>query len=98
MSVSNESNYYLINGNLIKNMDDFGSLFAKVCNFPDYYGKNMDAWIDCMRDLLIKENITIELQNFTDFNRLFPKISNNLLDCICILNQENSHKICLVLS
>ncbi len=28
--------------------DQFHDTFAKLFGFPPWYGKNMDAWIDCM--------------------------------------------------
>jgi hypothetical protein len=28
--------------------DSFHSVFASVFGFPSFYGRNMDAWIDCM--------------------------------------------------
>ncbi len=32
----------------IKDWDTFHTVFAHVFGFPDYYGRNMNAWIDCM--------------------------------------------------
>ena len=32
----------------INNWDDFHSQFSQVMGFPGFYGKNMNAWIDCM--------------------------------------------------
>ncbi len=37
-----------IDGGLIKDWDSFHDLFAAALGFPDYYGRNMDAWVDCM--------------------------------------------------
>ena len=31
--------------------DSFHSVFASTFGFPNFYGRNMDAWIDCMTDL-----------------------------------------------
>jgi RNAse (barnase) inhibitor barstar len=31
--------------------DSFHSVFASTFGFPDFYGRNMNAWIDCMSDL-----------------------------------------------
>ena len=31
--------------------DAFHDVFASTFGFPDFYGRNMDAWIDCMTDL-----------------------------------------------
>lgn len=33
---------------IFKNWKIFDEEFAKIFGFPDFYGKNMDAWIDCM--------------------------------------------------
>ena len=32
----------------IRNWDDFHDAFAEAFGFPEFYGRNMDAWIDCM--------------------------------------------------
>lgn len=31
--------------------DSFHSVFAATFGFPSFYGRNMDAWIDCMTSL-----------------------------------------------
>jgi RNAse (barnase) inhibitor barstar len=35
----------------ITDWDSFHRVFAEVMGFPDFYGRNMDAWIDCMSSL-----------------------------------------------
>lgn len=35
----------------INNWEKFHDYFYKEFNFPGYYGRNMNAWIDCMSDL-----------------------------------------------
>ena len=32
----------------ITDWESFHTVFAKEMGFPDFYGRNMDAWIDCM--------------------------------------------------
>ena len=32
----------------IMDWDTFHSVFGKKMGFPDFYSKNMNAWIDCM--------------------------------------------------
>jgi hypothetical protein len=32
----------------ITNWATFHDIFAEVLGFPDFYGRNMDAWIDCL--------------------------------------------------
>lgn len=35
----------------VKNWDTFHEMFKRELGFPDYYGKNMDAWIECIGDI-----------------------------------------------
>lgn len=35
----------------IRDWDSFHSIFASTFGFPVFYGRNMDAWIDCMTSL-----------------------------------------------
>jgi hypothetical protein len=37
-----------INGKELVGWEYFHDTFARVLGFPDYYGRNMNAWIDCM--------------------------------------------------
>ena len=32
----------------ITDWDSFHDVFARACGFPDFYGRNLNAWIDCM--------------------------------------------------
>lgn len=40
-----------IDGRRITDHTSFHAVFAEVFGFPDFYGCNMNAWIDCMTDL-----------------------------------------------
>ncbi|HPF39581.1 MAG TPA: barstar family protein [Phycisphaerae bacterium] len=40
-----------IDGRQIRNWRSFHSVFASAFGFPDFYGRNMNAWIDCMTSL-----------------------------------------------
>ncbi|QDT15385.1 barstar family protein [Alienimonas californiensis] len=35
----------------ITDWQTFHTVFAEVFGFPDFYGRNMNAWIDCMTSL-----------------------------------------------
>ena len=35
----------------ITDWDSFHRVFAEIMGFPDFYGRNMSAWIDCMTSL-----------------------------------------------
>ena len=40
-----------IDGGRLTGWDSFHTVFAEVFGFPDFYGRNLDAWIDCMTSL-----------------------------------------------
>jgi len=40
-----------IDASEILDWPSFHSVFAKAFGFPNFYGRNMNAWIDCMTDL-----------------------------------------------
>jgi RNAse (barnase) inhibitor barstar len=65
--------------NLIKNKNDFHSLFAKTCNFPDYYGKNIDAWIDCVTVSVQEDKVILQILDFEAFNKRLLLLSNDLI-------------------
>ena len=37
-----------VSENIFKEDSTFHKIFAEVMGFPDFYGSNWDAWIDCM--------------------------------------------------
>lgn len=40
-----------IDANSIVDVESFHSVFAAAFGFPSFYGRNMNAWIDCLSDL-----------------------------------------------
>jgi len=40
-----------IDANSIVDVESFHSVFAAAFGFPPFYGRNMNAWIDCLSDL-----------------------------------------------
>src|SRR3954463_15228378 len=45
-----------VTGRNIRDWDSFHEEFDRVFGFPAFYGRNMDAWIDCMTSLDIEED------------------------------------------
>lgn len=41
----------ILDGDKIKNIDDFHTSFAKMLNFPAYYGRNLDALHDLLTEI-----------------------------------------------
>ena len=47
-----------LDATLLHDWDAFHSVFASTFGFPDFYGRNMNAWIDCMTDLSADTGMT----------------------------------------
>lgn len=69
----------------IAHWDAFHDEFAKRFDFPNYYGRNMDAWIDCM-DECITEPTVLDLGDCRALAKTNPSIITALLDCTAFVN------------
>jgi hypothetical protein len=97
----------------IKDWDSFHSTFAQSFGFPDFYGRNMNAWIDCMTFIDDPDDrmstihaplgglVVLQLDYVADFARRCPEIYNALIDCTAFVNWrriEQKERPVLVLS
>lgn len=88
----------LVDGDLITDWESFHSLFARLLGFPDFYGRNMNAWIDCMSDLddpnsgmtkvtlVPGEILILQVENVTQFKLRCPEICLALLEGLAFVN------------
>ncbi len=84
----------------ITDWDSFHSTFAKVFGFPDFYGRNMDAWIDCMSALDAPEEgltqlhvtpgdvVALHLHDVSRFAARCPEIYDALIECSAFVNDR----------
>ena len=76
-----------INGRKIKDWKSFHREFKKELNFPDYYGENMDAWIDCVEELAdVPTLININHGKYLKVNS--PDILEAILECSAFVNHS----------
>ena len=102
-----------INADLITDWDSFHDIFKMTLGFPDFYGRNMNAWIDCMTDVDAPENrmtkvwikktdtLVIEIRNSESFNERCNDIYLALLECSAFVNSrklENNEQAMIAIS
>ena len=47
-----------LDGASIRDWDSYHSVCARAFGFPDFYGRNRDAWIDCVSSMRDREAMT----------------------------------------
>lgn len=82
----------------ISDWPTFHAVFAEVLGFPAFYGKNMDAWIDCMTDAdeagtgMVQRAVqpghlmTLHISEVDDFAARCPEQFNALIECTACVN------------
>jgi hypothetical protein len=82
----------------IADWESFHTVCKAAFGFPDFYGRNMDAWIDCLTDmddggdgmsrfvLADAEMLTIEVRDADDFAERMPEQSQALISCTAFVN------------
>jgi RNAse (barnase) inhibitor barstar len=86
-----------IDCSLIADRDTFHNVFKDAFGFPEFYGRNMDAWIDCltsldeddgMRTITIQPGqvLTIQLENYKDFKARCPALLDDIIECSAFVN------------
>ena len=76
----------------------FHTAFAEALGFPDFYGRNMNAWIDCMTSLddpdagmtnvhvAPGEVLVLALGNVSSFAQKCPELYRALVECVAFVN------------
>jgi hypothetical protein len=82
----------------IADWDSFHAVSAASFGFPAFYGRSMNAWIDCLTDLdggmsrvALKshETLTIELRGAGDFAERCPEIALALMSATAAINARS---------
>lgn len=88
-----------IDGTKFIDWDTFHEEFQRVMGFFDGYGRNMDAWIDCMYDMFINGGLTkfnlqtgdifiLKICDAEDFQRRCPEVFSELIACTALVNKH----------
>ncbi len=87
-----------IDGNSILDWPSFHSVFRTAFGFPDFYGCNMNAWIDClsyiddpsagMTSVHTSPGVafTLIIENAAELKRRCPEQFEALVECAAFVN------------
>lgn len=86
IDISAETMYkkFTIDGNALSDWKAFHQVFKQTLGFPEYYGNNMDAWIESM--LEIKESILISITDSEVLKEKQEEIYFTILECAALVN------------
>jgi hypothetical protein len=82
----------------ITGWESFHAVSKETFGFPDFYGRNMDAWHDCLTylndgmsrfNLPADEMLTIEVRGTHDFFERVPALASALVDAVAFVNVRN---------
>lgn len=90
-------NVVRIDGGCITDFETFHDTFAKAFAFPEWYGRNWDAWIDLMThfdepepmcgfSVSPGESVTVLIENAEAFRHQTPETYNTFIDCSAFVN------------
>ena len=88
-----------LDGNTITDSDSFHTASQHAFGFPEFYGRNMDAWVDCLsylRDddgmatvhLQPDEVLTIEVAHSDAWKKTAPDLLEEMQFCIAMINDR----------
>ncbi|TAH33848.1 barnase inhibitor [Candidatus Saccharibacteria bacterium] len=88
-----------IDGSEIEDFDSFHRVFKQAMGFPEFYGNNMNAWIDCMGDihedtgmsnvlLAANQPLNLVILNTKIFNQTCPDVLAALVEDTAFVNDE----------
>lgn len=77
----------------------FHDACALAFGFPGFYGRNMNAWIDCLTYLRLDDGMSrfhlaagevlhVEVPTWNEFHRRLPHIAEALVECSELVNDR----------
>ena len=88
-----------LDGECINSWEAFHTECQRAFGFPDYYGRNMNAWVDCLSYLRDEEGMTkfrldsdevlrIEILHASNLKQKTPEILEELTFCVEAINER----------
>ena len=73
-----ETYNYKIHFSKIYSFADLHGILKESLDLPYYYGENLDALFDCLRELVC-DKVTIEITGYENVRAFYPEYSEKLL-------------------
>jgi hypothetical protein len=79
----------------ISDWESFHDVFAHDLGFPDFYGRNMSAWVDCLTygddsmtafEFSPADPLTLQLLGCKPFRDRCPDLFEAIVDCAAFVN------------
>ena len=88
-----------LNGELLTDWEAFHTVSQQAFGFPEFYGRNISAWIDClsylrdedgMSSVRLKEDemLTIAVSHSDLPRQKFPDLLEELEFCVAMINER----------
>lgn len=75
----------------VNDWSSFHDLFERAFAFPRYYGRNMNAWIDCMEECAIGDSsLRLDLRGMDALKIRCPDIYEAINECCAFINYRSS--------
>ena len=93
----NKEHVVTIDTGKISDWDSFHAEFSFKMGFPDFYGNNNNAWIDCVSDIdggmMFKElnsdeSFTILVNDTENFGKRLPEVLNGFVNNLSFVNKR----------
>ena len=82
---------FKLDGESLISVDSFNDQFASTFGFPYYYGRNMNAWNDCMSDHCLGQGmISLHIENVRIFREQAPQLFEALVDSSAFSNWRST--------
>jgi hypothetical protein len=90
-----------LHGAAVRDWDAFHDQSAAAFGFPAFYGRNMNAWIDCLTyvregdgmsrfALGPSESLIVELLDSKAFRKQAPEIFDAFVECVAFVNHRHA--------
>jgi RNAse (barnase) inhibitor barstar len=74
----------------VSTWDEFHQVFIDEFNFPSYYGRNSNAWIDCMEDFAIDgSKLELHIKGMGKLKEVSREMYDLINDCSAFINYRS---------